>query len=79
MSNITVFEQSPLCIDYEQLAKQQVQLNFVNGKVEYFSISTQWNTTDSIEDALRDIITADSKYYSKSPYQYYVLRGSNNV
>lgn len=65
MSKITVFEKDNLCIDYKILTRQCAQLNFKDDKVEYFSISTQWDTADTVEDALRNILEADAKYEGK--------------
>lgn len=70
MSKNQIFEQGNLCIDYEILSRQCAQLNFKDGKVEYFSISTQWDTADTIEDALRNILETDAKYEGKSSLQY---------
>ena len=49
------------------LTRQYAQLDFKNGKVEYFSISTQWDTADTIEEAIRNILDADKKYDGKTP------------
>lgn len=67
MSKITVYEQGNLCIDYEILSRQCAELNFKDGKVEYFSVSTQRDTADTIEDAIRNILEADEKYDGKPP------------
>ena len=70
MSKITVFEKDNLCIDYSILFRQCAQLNFKDGKVEYFSISTQWAVSNTIEDAFRNIFEADAKYDGKPSLQY---------
>lgn len=49
------------------LTRQRVELHFQNGKVEYFSVSTQWDTADTIEDAIKNILEADKKYNGKTP------------
>lgn len=70
MSKIIVYEQDNPGIDYEILTKQCAELSFKDGKVKYFSISTQWGTADTIEDALRNILEADEKYDGKVPSAY---------
>lgn len=67
MSKITVYEQSNPCIDYEILSRQCAELSFKDGKVEYFSVSTQRDTADTIEDAIRNILEADTKYGGNPP------------
>ena len=67
MSKITVFEQGNLCIDYEILTRQHTEFKFKDGKVEYFSISTQWDVADTIEEAIKNILEADKKYDGKVP------------
>lgn len=54
------------------LTKQCAQLNFENGKVKYFSASTQWNEADTIEDAIQSIIEADKKYDGKTPLAHWI-------
>ena len=66
MKNI-VFEQGNLGIDYEILTRQCAEFRFKDGKVKYFSVSTQWDTADTIEDAIRNILEADKKYDGKAP------------
>ena len=77
MSKIEVFEQGNLCIDYEILSRQCSQLNFKNGKVEYFSVSTQWDEADTIEEAIKNILEADKKYKGKAPLHYMIEEGVN--
>lgn len=67
MSKIQVFERDNLCIDYKILSRQCAKLRFKDGKIEYFSISTQWDTADTIEEAIRNILKADEKYNGKAP------------
>ena len=50
------------------LERQHTTLNFKDGKVEYFSISTQWEVVDTIDDAIKHILEADQKYNGKAPY-----------
>lgn len=59
------------------LTRQCAQLNFQNGKVEYFSVSTQWAKADTIEEAIRDILEADKKYNGKTPLRYMIDEGIN--
>lgn len=54
------------------LTRQCSQLNFKNGKVEYFSVSTQWDEADTIEEAIRNILEADKKYDGKTPLHYMI-------
>lgn len=54
------------------LTRQCAQLNFKNGKVEYFSVSTQWDKADTIEEAIRNILEADKKYDGKTPLHYMI-------
>lgn len=49
------------------LERQYANFNFRNGKVEYFSISTQHDRADTIEAAIQNILDADAKYNGKSP------------
>ena len=59
--------------EYEKiLSRQCAQLNFEDGKVRYFSISTQWGEADTAEDAIRNIIDADIKYEGKTPFGYVI-------
>lgn len=52
------------------LEKQCAHIEFKDGKVNYFSISTQHGIADTIEDAIKDIIEADKKYEGKSSLRY---------
>lgn len=72
MGKITVFEKDNVCVDYLILSRQHAQLNFKNGKVEYFSVSTQWRVADTIEDAIKNIIESDTKYDGKAPLHYMI-------
>lgn len=49
------------------LERQCTKLSFKYGKVEYFSISTQWDTADTIDEAIKNILQADKKYNGKAP------------
>lgn len=59
-------------IDYNILEKQHAELSFKNGKVTYFSISTQYDTADTIEDAIKNIVAANEKYDEKSALRYII-------
>ena len=50
------------------LERQCAYFNFRNGKVEYFSISTQHDKANTIEEAVRNILDADARYNGQSPY-----------
>lgn len=49
------------------LTRQRAQIDFSSGKVEYFSISTQWDKAETIEEAINKILEADKKYNGKAP------------
>lgn len=49
------------------LSRQCAQISFKDGKVKYFSISTQWDAADTIDEAVRSILQADKKYNGKAP------------
>lgn len=49
------------------LSRQCAELNFKNGRVEYFSISTQWGSANTVEEAILNILDADVKYNGLSP------------
>ena len=48
------------------LERQCAELSFKEGKVNYFSISTQHGTADTIDDAVENILQADKEYNGKS-------------
>ncbi len=52
------------------LERQCAYLNFRNGKVEYFSISTQHDKANTIEEAIQNILDADAKYNGQAPLVY---------
>jgi hypothetical protein len=54
------------------LERQCAALNFENGKVKYFSISTQWEEADTIGDAIKNILEADKKYDGKTPLAHWI-------
>ena len=54
------------------LERQSAHLNFEDGKVKYFSISTQHSEADTIEEAVRNIIEADECLDGKSWMRYAV-------
>lgn len=59
------------------LTRQHATLSFSNGKVEYFSISTQWNTANTVEEAIDKILEADAKYDGKAPLDYAIDKFNN--
>lgn len=56
------------------LTRQHTEFKFKDGKVEYFSISTQWGMADTIEEAIKNILEADKKYDGKVPSIHYNLK-----
>lgn len=54
------------------LARQHTSIGFGNGKVKYFSISTQWDEADTIEEAVKDIIEADKALNGESALGYII-------
>lgn len=52
------------------LERQYAHFSFRNGKVEYFSISTQHDAANTIIEAIQNILDADAKYNGKSPLAY---------
>jgi hypothetical protein len=52
------------------LERQCTEFRFHNGKVTYFSISTQWARANTIDEAIKNILQADKKYNGKSPLRY---------
>lgn len=58
----------------ETLERQSAHLNFEDGKVKYFSISTQHSEADTIEEAIQNIVEADECLDGKSWLRYAVDR-----
>lgn len=54
------------------LTRQHAELNFKDGVVEYFSISTQWDTANTIDEAVKNILQADKEYNGKAPIAYWI-------
>ena len=52
------------------LSKQCADLRFRNGIVEYFSLSTQHDTANTLIKALENILEAHEKYEGKTPFAY---------
>lgn len=50
----------------EILERQNAHLNFKDGKVKYFSISTQHSEADTIEEAIQNIVKTDECLDGKS-------------
>lgn len=54
------------------LSRQQAEFRFKDDVVEYFSISTQWNEANTIDEAVQNILQADKKYNGKAPVSYWL-------
>lgn len=52
------------------LERQYANFSFHNGKVQYFSISTQHDEANTIDEAIKNIIEADKKYNGRAPIAY---------
>lgn len=52
------------------LSRQCVEMHFKNGRVEYFSLSTQWDESNTLAEALTNILQTDIKYDGKAPLVY---------
>ena len=52
------------------LSRQYAEFKFRNGQVEYFSISTQHDKAQTVEEAINNILEADKKYEGKAPLTY---------
>ena len=52
------------------LSKQCADIRFRNGIVEYFSLSTQHDTANTLIKALENILEAHEKYEGKTPFAY---------
>lgn len=52
------------------LERQCTSIEFKDGKVKYFSISTQWGEADNIEEAIKDIVESDKLLNGKSVLRY---------
>ena len=60
------------------LERQYAELSFKNGKVEYFSISTQHDEANTIDEAVRHILEADKKYNGKAPIVHWMEKSNIN-
>lgn len=60
------------------LSRQDAQISFRDGKVEYFSISTQWDTANTIDEAVKNILHADKKYNGKAPIVHWMEKSGVN-
>lgn len=54
----------------DTLERQRTIIEFKDGKVKYFSISTQWGEVDAIEEAIEDIVKSDKLLNGKSVLRY---------
>ena len=54
------------------LSRQQAEFRFKDDVVEYFSMSTQWNEANTIDEAVQDILQADKRYNGKAPVSYWL-------
>ena len=61
------------------LERQCTSFEFENGKVKYFSISTQHDIADTIDEAIKNIIKCDKKYGGKSSFAYAIEKFENRL
>lgn len=61
------------------LERQHAYIKFKDGKVNYFSVSTQHGTADTIDEAIEDIIELDKKYNGKSSIVYAIEKYENSL
>lgn len=54
------------------LERQGTYIEFYNGKVRYFSLSTQHGYADTVEEAINAILKADKDLNGKTPLAYLV-------
>lgn len=54
------------------LERQCAEFKFKDGKVNYFSVSTQHSIADTIDDAVEHIIEADKEFGGKSFLAYWI-------
>lgn len=54
------------------LERQCAEFSFKDGKVKYFSISTQHDIADTIDDAIKNVLEADKKYNGKTQLVYFI-------
>lgn len=52
------------------LSKQCAEFKFKNGIVEYFSLSTQHGTANTLVESISNIVEAHEKYKDKTPFAY---------
>ena len=58
---------------FEQiLERQHAYIKFKDGKVEYFSLSTQHGKADTLSEAIHNIIKADKRQEGKSKLSYMI-------
>lgn len=60
------------------LSRQYTNFKFINGQVEYFSISTQHGTVKTLDEAINNILEADKKYEGKTPLGYAMEKRIND-
>lgn len=56
------------------LERQDAHIRFENGKVKYFSVSTQHGTANTLEKAIKNIVKADKEFNGKSEFAHFVER-----
>lgn len=56
------------------LSRQYCHIEFKDGKVYYFSISTRHDKADTLEEAITDIIEADKKFEGMTGLSYVVKK-----
>lgn len=54
------------------LTRQCAEFRFKDNAVEYFSMSTQWDAANTIDEAVKNILYADKKYNGKAPMSYWI-------
>lgn len=54
------------------LTRQCAEFRFKDNAVEYFSISTQWDEANTIDEAVKNILQADKKYNGKASMSYWI-------
>lgn len=61
------------------LERQHACIRFKDGKVNYFSVSTQHGVADTIDEVVEDIIELDKKYDGKSSLAYTIEKYESSL
>ena len=61
------------------LERQCAEFSFKEGKVNYFSISTQHGIADTIDDAIENILGADKEFNGVTPLAYWTEKIENLI